>query len=275
MHARGTVVVVAAAAALTWSAPALAEPDAGLRLTVDAAPSFVVGSQGGIADVCGYPQPDVWSDAAARLGFRATSPSGITGYTARVIYVGQPPGGPRQLRSGPLRWQATNYDDGCGGGSVRQDGWHITARDSAGHAVSVDRYYSFSVTRWDDRSADDRTDDTWSFSPGWTRSGCACADGGSQNYTTAKGRAGSYRAHATAGEHLGLMMATGPGRGRADVYVDGTHVALIDTRASTNTNRVYVWDSGPLAAGDHVVRVVNQATAGRPRIDVNAMGVLQ
>jgi hypothetical protein len=74
-----------------------------------------------------------------------------------------------------------------------------------------------------------------------------------------------------AGEHRDLMMATGPARGRADIYLDGVRRATIDTYAPTNGNRVYVWDSGSLSKGSHVIKVVNRATPGRPRIDINAM----
>lgn len=272
-----TLVALGAVTALVaLAAPATAEPAAGLTLTVAPAPSFVVGSQGRTDDFCGFGQPAVYSEAEAALAFRATSPSGIAGYDVRRLYAGQGPSAPvHRATNAPLRWSATNYSDDCGGGSLAQTGWRVTAHDKAGHSVSVDRSYDFTVTRWNNRDAQADGPGRWSLGAGWTRSACACADGGSQAFSTTRGSSGSYTARlAGRGSHLGLMMATGPDRGRADVYVDGVHRAVVDTSATQNRNRVYVWDSGPLAQGDHVVRVVNQATAGRPRIDVNAMGAL-
>ena len=255
------------------TAPAIAAPDAGLRLTVAPAPAFTVGSQGAVDNSCDFGNPDVWSLAQGTLAFSATSPSGITGYDIRAVYAGMPPGvRMHQATNAPVVWTATNYSDGCGGGSFEQEGWKITAHDSAGHAVTRFGYYQLQVTRWNNTDANDSDSGTWSFDAGWTRSNCSCADGGSQNYSTAGQRTATFRTHPTKnGDHLGLMMATGPGRGMADIYLDGVHVAVVDTFAATNINRIYEWDSGPLAAGAHTVNVVNRGTPGRPRIDVNAM----
>jgi hypothetical protein len=63
----------------------------------------------------------------------------------------------------------------------------------------------------------------------------------------------------------------GPARGRAAIYVDGKYRTTIDTYAPVNGNQVYVWDSGALSKGTHAIKVVDLATPGRPRIDVNAM----
>jgi hypothetical protein len=67
---------------------------------------------------------------------------------------------------------------------------------------------------------------------------------------------------------IALVMDTGPDRGEADVYVDGTLVATVDTYASTARHRVVVWQDrfGP---GTHRLELVNRATEGRPRIDLD------
>jgi hypothetical protein len=44
----------------------------------------------------------------------------------------------------------------------------------------------------------------------------------------------------------------------------------VDSYASTNTNRVVMWDKGLLGIADHTIKVVNLGSAGRPRIDVDA-----
>jgi hypothetical protein len=43
----------------------------------------------------------------------------------------------------------------------------------------------------------------------------------------------------------------------------------VDTCAAANTNRVVMWDKGLLGTANHTIKVVNLATAGRPRIDID------
>ena len=71
------------------------------------------------------------------------------------------------------------------------------------------------------------------------------------------------------GDQVALVMALGPGRGRASIRIDGTWLTNIDTFAAVNTNRVVVFRRMP--AGTHTLTIVNQATPGRPRIDLDAV----
>ena len=257
------------------SPSAEAVPAAGvLTLAVKPAPYFQVGTVGEIQDWCGDPQPLVWSQANVTLSFKASAPAGINHYQSDSDI------GDEVLSAQPgASWLASNYDGTCGGGASTATEWFITAFDNAGHSVTKMETFSFSLLRWNNANANavdiPPAIDRWAFSTGWSTSTCACADGGSQTFSTKKGASGFYLSNTTTGEHLGLMMAKGPGRGRAKDYIDGVLKGTVDTYAATNINRVYVWDSGPLTAGQHTVKVVNQATAGRPRIDVNAMGSLQ
>lgn len=71
---------------------------------------------------------------------------------------------------------------------------------------------------------------------------------------------------------VALVMEKARGRGRAQVLVDGRLVATIDTLASAPVHRSVIW-AGNVPAGVHTVSVVNPATSGRPRIDVDAFMV--
>ena len=71
-------------------------------------------------------------------------------------------------------------------------------------------------------------------------------------------------------KHVALVMAKGPARGKASIYLDGKYIKTIDTYAASNTNRVVMWDTEVAGTGNHTIKVVNQATSGRPRIDVDA-----
>lgn len=72
---------------------------------------------------------------------------------------------------------------------------------------------------------------------------------------------------------LGLVMAKGPDRGSAQVWLDGLKVATVNTNSATKVNRVVVWRAN-LAPGAHTLRVVNLATTGHARIDVDAFVLL-
>jgi hypothetical protein len=63
--------------------------------------------------------------------------------------------------------------------------------------------------------------------------------------------------------------AKGPARGKAKIYDDGVYVKTIDAYASANTNRVLRWDKRISGSSNHTIKVVNLATPGRPRIDVD------
>jgi hypothetical protein len=69
--------------------------------------------------------------------------------------------------------------------------------------------------------------------------------------------------------HVGLIMHTGPDRGKVKVYVNGTLQATVDTYATTSRPRVMVWQT--IAAAGSTVKIVNAATPGRTRIDLDAI----
>lgn len=145
----------------------------------------------------------------------------------------------------------------------------VTGTDCAGNATTV-QVRGGDVQVFED-TATPTAAGTLGYTGSWAVSKCGCALRGTQRYSTAKGAALSFtRTYANKGQRLALVMAQGPGRGKADVFVDGSKVATLDTLAPQNTNRVITFTRA-MTAGKHVVKVVNQATAGRPRIDVDAV----
>jgi hypothetical protein len=68
-------------------------------------------------------------------------------------------------------------------------------------------------------------------------------------------------------------MAKNTNRGVADVSVDGGTAQAVDTFASIPTHRVIVWQK-VLSPGTHAIKVTNAGTAGRSRIDVDAVLLL-
>jgi hypothetical protein len=58
---------------------------------------------------------------------------------------------------------------------------------------------------------------------------------------------------------------------RFTLLVDGVNRGTVDTFATTNRHRVVVWAGRMTTRGAHVVELVNQPTAGRSRIDLDAV----
>jgi hypothetical protein len=286
MRRRYALVVVAAVAMVTTSLPAAAAGTSAtnvfkaqvgdrtvangvISITVPAYPTFLVGSVTSIVDFCGQGFP-IYSEAEIRLAWKASSSAApIADYTVTPLWA-EGPGNPYATISPVVLAWPGNYDGSCGGGGDLY-GWQITAIDTLGNAVTteVDSWPNF--TRFDNTTAAGPTEGTWSYSGTWAVSNCLCADGGRQTYSKQKNASASFAFNdLVLGRHVALVMAEGPGRGSAQVYLDGVLKATINTHASINTNRVITWDSGALTVGNHIVKIVNLATRGHPRIDVNA-----
>jgi hypothetical protein len=71
------------------------------------------------------------------------------------------------------------------------------------------------------------------------------------------------------GQHVAVVMANGPGRGSAEVHVDGAMVGTLDTNAAANDNRRVMFD-WKMTAGVHSLTIVNSASLGQARIDIDA-----
>jgi hypothetical protein len=101
---------------------------------------------------------------------------------------------------------------------------------------------------------------------GWATANCTC-------WTSLKGASFSFltpQPNDATGVRVALVMPKGPGRGSAAVYVDNKYKATVNTYAKTNVNGKIVYQILLTGKNTHVVRVVNLATAGHPRIDIDA-----
>ena len=242
-----------------------------ISITAPLTPTFKRGTITTIADWCGFPQPDVYTEANVGFTWSAKSSAGpIVGYDIYVESYSGPWYEKTVTVPGINAWIVDYYGD-CGGGAALAYGWTIVARDNHGNRVQAEVDYRLNVVRYDNTGPNrDRPLGTWIFTGKWGVSTCACADGGRQTYTTAKNATASYTFTATVGQHFAVMMAQGPGRGSFKIYQDGVLKATVNTHVAVNTNRVITWASGALKAGGHVFKIVNLATAGHARIDINA-----
>lgn len=259
---------------LAWPGTASATGTSSPHLTVVPHALFL---QGGIISPSAAPTPDqeTFVDSIPMyITWKGSDADGICGYDVKADYAGD---FPQTLVSGThaTRYQgtATDYDDQYGGGSQKIEGWIVVAHDCAGHTTSRESVLYPTVTQENGHSpADGGVVPTIAYSGTWSGATCSCWSAGAVRWTTQHGAAATITLDTTSPRMaVGLVMEKAPNRGKFTLLVDGVSKGTVDTRAGTATHRVIVWSGTLATAGHHVVRVVNQATAGRPRIDLDAV----
>jgi subtilisin len=109
-------------------------------------------------------------------------------------------------------------------------------------------------------------------SAGWLGYASSYALGGKATSAT---RAGTWMRHTFTGRGIALVGPKGPGRGRAEVRLDGIRVSTIETRAATSGSRWLLYAAAVDPAVPHTIEIRVLGTAGRPRVDVDAFLVLR
>ncbi len=93
--------------------------------------------------------------------------------------------------------------------------------------------------------------------------------GGTTHYSTRAGDTVQLTG-LTAGP-LALVLEAKADRGAFDVFVDGSFRATVDTKALGKQHRTVAWQIILTSGRTHTLKVVNRGTAGRPRIDLDAV----
>ncbi|MFC4786213.1 hypothetical protein ACT8ZV_17160 [Nocardioides sp. MAHUQ-72] len=141
------------------------------------------------------------------------------------------------------------------------DRFVVRSRDCAGNTGTSNIADTQFGTREDDGPG-------ISYRGTWSTSRFSGFSGGTTHWTSRAGD--SFTATFDGDGPIGLVMEKAPDRGKADVYVDGVLRKTIDTHATTTKHRIVVWQ-GLFKSGPHTLRVVNKATAGHPRIDLDTL----
>lgn len=284
-HLRATVrtavtAALAGAGLLLQAAPASAADTTPPVLKAPVKAAFLVGGvvdAGTVPDCAPQDQPwDLSTWAPMTFRWSAADASGPVRYD--VLAENAATGGDYVLEDSAdtsLRDWGTTSDQSCGGGNWSTTRWQVDARDAAGNTATA--YVGGGRMRLTQEDGRANTTSTYAVSPAvsyagtWSTSRCTCWLAGAVRKTTAAGATVTATVPVAAGNvvHLALVMSQAPDRGRAKVYVDGLLSTTIDTGAAARRNRVIVWDKA-LGQGTHRVEVVNEGTAGRPRIDVDA-----
>lgn len=254
-------------------------------LSTPAKASFTVGGQIdlGSASDCGDDPHDIRVDRVpVELAWTGSDASGQVRY-AFTQETGRD--GPVEVFSDSDRTSyaaavGSNDDQWCGGGSPSIYQWDVDATDPSGNLATHQVYGGRIRLTQDTNHTDDAgyaTVPTIAYQGRWGTSRCACWSDGGVHRTSVKGA--SFTVTTTpftsfpgdlTNHHVGLVMHQGPDRGRFQVYVDGRLRSTVDLAAATSQPRMIVWQTAFKDFG-HTIRVVNLATPGRPRIDLDAV----
>jgi len=262
-----------AGVAFVWlpSAPAAHAATTGPVIKMNPFVSFTTGQSIWLNTVyssTGFPVYNI----PVHFSWSATATSGICGYDLSVDNEG----GTSQIWANQhiTSYNDTidNYNGIFGQSNPGPYDWKITAHDCTGNTTTATIWaFPFSITEQDNSRnwGTAGAEGTFAYTGTWSKSNCTCATNGTQTYSTKSGASADFLRTYIRGDNTGIVMAEGPGRGRAKIYVDGKLRTTIDTFAQVNTNMVVVFSTW-LPAGSHDIKVVNLATQGRSRIDVDA-----
>jgi hypothetical protein len=106
----------------------------------------------------------------------------------------------------------------------------------------------------------------------WATASSASALGGKARYTSSKGASVTYT---FTGRGVSFISRKGTNSGRAAVYIDGVLVANLDLRASATTMRWIAYARMLSVSRTHVLKIVNLATPGRPRLYVDGFATIR
>jgi len=106
----------------------------------------------------------------------------------------------------------------------------------------------------------------------WYTSTSTAYSGGSVRYSSV---ATSYASFAFSGRAVDFVTTRGPSRGSAKIYIDGSYVTTVSLYATTTTYRYVAYERTWGWSGTHTIRIVVVGTAGHPRVDVDAFGLLR
>ncbi len=106
----------------------------------------------------------------------------------------------------------------------------------------------------------------------WSVSHCACWSGGSTHWTSAKNASLSFRTQPGdgSGGDVALIMSKAKDCGSAARVCRRVQKVTVDTYSKTAINRTIVYQVALPGTATHTGKIVNLATAGHPRINLDA-----
>jgi hypothetical protein len=111
-----------------------------------------------------------------------------------------------------------------------------------------------------------------SYTGTWSNATNAKLWGGTGKFTKAAKASASLTFN---GRTFAIIGNMGTGNGSASLYVDGALNTTLNEHAPTTTYRNIVGKWGWTATGSHTIKIVNSATSGHPRFDIDGVVVFQ
>lgn len=140
--------------------------------------------------------------------------------------------------------------------------FRVRAVDRAGNRSAWATGATFRIDRYSESRA------AIKYSGTWSKVVDAAFWGGAAKKSTA---AGSRASLTFTGRSIAWVAQTGPNRGRAAIYVNGTKVATVDLFSPSAAARRVVWVGAWSKSIARTVTIRVAGTSGRPRIDLDAL----
>ena len=106
------------------------------------------------------------------------------------------------------------------------------------------------------------------YSGTWRKTSSSAYWGGASKYASARGAKATFTFTGTSFAWVGRK---GPGRGKAEILVNGSKVATVDLYASSYQNYRVVWSGSWSTAAKRTITIRVLGTSGRPRVDLDAL----
>jgi spore germination protein YaaH len=143
--------------------------------------------------------------------------------------------------------------------------WRVTPTDAAGNTGTPVESSPTSQRVYDGSTSNVR------YSASWRRASSGAAIGGRLSYSSTKNATATFT---FTGRVVSLVVPVGPTRGVARVLVDGVPASNVSCFAPTGKARQLAYTRAWSVAGRHTITLKVAATAGHPRVDVDAFVVL-
>lgn len=115
-------------------------------------------------------------------------------------------------------------------------------------------------------------DSTLSYTGTWSLGSVSTLWGASDHHTNAAGASASL---SFTGRNVAVIGNMGTGNGSAKEYIDGVLVKTVSEYAGSTKYRQVVAKWGWATPGAHTIKMVNLATSGHPRFDIDGIVVYQ
>jgi subtilisin family serine protease len=143
--------------------------------------------------------------------------------------------------------------------------WRVRSYDPIGHNSAADSPTEKPSLHQDSSSLAH-------YGSGWTTKSSSSASGGKTHTTST---ANAQMTFTFKGRSVSIISPKSSSRGSFDVYVDNVLTATVNTNASSPKPRIVVFAKTWTSTTTHTVKIVNKATAGHPRIDIDAFVVFR